>query len=272
MEEEDWSDFDEEQEPATAMEAHQRASQAVAEFSPQQTPQPETKADIEMEEATNVVTIGLRTPIAEFLRMQNEDPPAKSQTEYPGSLESFKNQFTTWYKHRQSRKDHMPTPKSKQRKAIYFATVCLKLDYEKFFQARMNFSYFEVLYELTLGMTIQFDMRSDDEKHKKQPVLLIPFVQVPQFYQDDLHQKTRTDWYWSYEALSHIPSETLLAFFYFDARVQQRMPIDMMEDYEARDMVFFKERLMHLWTLQHYGSLEDTNLPTLPLRMEGDEG
>jgi hypothetical protein len=179
MEEDDWDYMDEVQGPATAMEAHQQASQSVAVFSPQQTPQPETKGDIEMEEVTNVVTIGLRTPSAEFLRMQNEDPSAKSQTEYPGSLESFKNQFTTWYKHRQSNKDHMPTPKSKQRKAIYFATVCLKLDYEKFFQARMHLSYFEVLYELTLGMSIQFDMRSDDEKHKKQPVLLIPFVQEP---------------------------------------------------------------------------------------------
>jgi hypothetical protein len=45
-----------------------------------------------------------------------------------------------------------------------------------------------------------------------------------------------------------------------------------MREYEAGDMVFLMERAEHLWTSQHYGSLEDTNLPTLPLRMEGDEG
>jgi hypothetical protein len=166
----------------------------------------------------------------------------------------------------------MPTSKSKQYKAIYFATVCLKLDYEKFFQDRNHMSYFDVLYDLTLGMTIRIDMRTKEEKLNNRRVLLVPFVQDPQFYQDNLQQKTLTAWFWSEERLSHIEKEGLLALFYFDARVQQKTPIDMMREYEAGDMVFLMERAEHLWTSQHYGSLEDTNLPTLPLRMEGDEG
>jgi hypothetical protein len=146
------------------------------------------------------------------------------------------------------------------------------LDYEKFFQDRTNMSYFDVFYELTLGMTLRIDMRTEEEKLNKLCVVLLPFVQDPQFYQDNLQQKTLTAWFWSEERLSHIYKESLLALFYFDARVQQKTPIDVMKKYEAGGMVFLMERVEHLWTSQYYGSLEDTNLPTLPLRMEGDEG
>jgi hypothetical protein len=271
MEEDDWSDLDEEQGPATAMEANQQASQSAAASSPKHTPPTQTMEDMEMEIDTRAA-IELRPNKEGFLRMEVENPPECYSTAYPVNLETFKTHFLNWYRHRENKKDNMPTSKNKQIQAIYYATVCLVLDFEKFFHDRMNLSYFDVLYELTFGMCINIDWRTNEERFEKKPVIFIPFVQSPQFYQDELQQKTRTAWYWSDENLSYIPRESLLAFFYFDARVQQKRPIDIMNEYEANDVKFFRDRVVALWTLQHFGSLKDTNLPTLPLRMEGDEG
>jgi hypothetical protein len=210
MEEEDWSDFDEEQKPATAMEAHQQASQSAAESSPQHTPPPETMEDIEMEIDT-CAAIELRPNKEGFLRMEVENPPEDYSTAYPVNLETYKTHFLSWYRHRENEKDNMPTSKNKQNQAIYYATVCLALDFEKFFHDQMNLSYFDILYELTFGMCINKDWRTKEERLEKKPVLFIPFVQTPQFYQDERQKKTRTAWYWSDENLSYIPRESLLA-------------------------------------------------------------
>jgi hypothetical protein len=160
------------------MEANQRASQSAAAFSPKHTTPPQSTEDTEMEVDTDGPMV-LRTLKEEFLRMEIEDPLEDSLTDYPESLEFFKSHFTTWCKHRQNEKDNMPTSKSKQYKAIYFATVCHQLDYEKFFQDRHHMSYFEVLYELTLGMTIRIDKRTEEEKLNKQRVVFIPFCPGP---------------------------------------------------------------------------------------------
>jgi hypothetical protein len=99
-------------------------------------------------------------------------------------------------------------------------------------------------------MCINEDWRTNEERLEKKPVIFIPFVQSPQFYQDELQQKTRTAWYWSDENLSYIPRESLLAFFYFDARVQQKRPNDIMNEYEANDVKFIRDRIVVLWSLQ----------------------
>jgi hypothetical protein len=265
--------MDEVQGPATAMEAHQQASQSAS--SPQHTPPPQATEDTEMETEMEIDTdaaIELRPNKEGFLRMEVENPPEEYSTAHPVNLETYKTHFLNWYRHQENEKDNMPTSKKKQAQAIYYATVCLVLDFEKFFHDRMNLSYFDVLYELTFGMCISQDWRTKEERVEKKPVLFIPFVQTPQFYEDKLPQKTQTAWYWSDENLTYIPTESLLAFFYFDARVQQKRPIEMMNEYAANDVKFFRDRVVKLWSLQYYGLLKDTNLPTLPLRMEGDEG
>jgi hypothetical protein len=124
MEEDDWSDLDEEQGPATAMEANQQASQSAAAFSPKHTTPPQSTEDTEMEVDTDIPMV-LRSLKEEFLRMEIEDPPENSLKDYPASLEAFKSSFTIWYRHRKSEKDHMPTAKHRQLKAIYFVTVCV---------------------------------------------------------------------------------------------------------------------------------------------------
>jgi hypothetical protein len=94
MEEDDWSDLDEEQGPATAMEANQRASQSAAASSPKHTPPPQSTEDTEMEVDTDSPLV-LRTLKEEFLRMEIKDPLEDNLTDYPESHEFFKSHFNT---------------------------------------------------------------------------------------------------------------------------------------------------------------------------------
>ena len=155
--------------------------------------------------------------------LENNPPSQTRQDEYVGDPQLVKHYIETWYNHRSLKND--PTIASYECQQSFLSNIIFyfDIDPQAYFLARMTKTYTDLLYELS-------DICAPQGLDENTDHLFIPFVQGPEYYEDNLLAKTAHHWYWQ----DLIPAEraTLLAYFYFEARVTDMAPLALLESFQ----------------------------------------